>query len=159
MEIIIRFMWREDLSDVLVIENASFPSPWPERLFYKELVNPVSDLFVALAPRLGGDRVLGYIVCWLVAKEVHIQNLASHPQFRRLGIASALLEYVLSYYHQLNAQNIYLEVREHNLTAQELYKRFLFRTVGLRKLYYADTGEDAIIMQRSIPLDKNISPH
>ena len=149
-EFIIRPMWREDLNDVLRIEKVSFPSPWPERLFLKELTNPVSDLFVALAPNLGGDHVVGYIVCWLVAGEVHVQNLAAHPQFRRLGIASALLEYALSYYRHRGAQNIYLEVRKYNLTAQQLYSKFHFRSVGVRRRYYSDTGEDAIIMERSI---------
>lgn len=147
-------MYEEDLPEVLRIEKASFPSPWPERLFLKELANPLCKLFVALAPGPVGDQVLGYIVCWLVAREVHLQNLAAHPQFKKRGIASALLEHVLSYYRQLGAENIYLEVREHNLAAKELYRKFHFIPVGLRKSYYSDTGEDAIIMERPISLGK-----
>ncbi len=154
-EIIIRPMQREDLPDIILIENASFPSPWPERLFIREMVNPVSNLFVAIAPGWGGDLVLGYIACWLVANDVHVHNLAVQTHFRRRGIASALLDYVLSYYHHQGAQNIYLEVREQNWPAQELYKKFQFRPVGLRHRYYSDTGEDAIVMQR--PILTNIS--
>jgi ribosomal-protein-alanine N-acetyltransferase len=152
-KMLIRPMSRGDLRQVLFIESISFPSPWPERLFLKELANPASDLFVAVAPDLAGDLVMGYIVCWLVAGEAHIQNIAAHPHFRRRGVASALLDYMLSFYFQQGAQNIYLEVREHNLPAKELYKKFHFRTVGLRKGYYSDTGENAIVMQRSISLD------
>jgi ribosomal-protein-alanine N-acetyltransferase len=153
-EIIIRPMYEKDLPGVLLIEKVSFPSPWPERLFLKEMANPLCKLFVALSPGIVGDQVLGYIVCWLVAREVHLQNLAAHPHFRRRGTASALLEHVLSYYNQLGAQNIYLEVREHNLAAQELYRKFRFMPVGFRRRYYSDTGEDAIVMERSLSLDK-----
>jgi len=149
-EIFIRPMHQEDLHDVMLIENASFPSPWPRNLFIRELGNPISDLFVAMSSGRAGDLVLGYIVCWLVAGDVHIHNVAVHPHFRRGGIASALLEYVLSYYQQRGAQTIYLEVREQNRPAQELYKKFQFHPVGLRHRYYSDTEEDAIVMQRPI---------
>jgi ribosomal-protein-alanine N-acetyltransferase len=95
---------------------------------------------------LGKQRVLGYICIWLVNGEVHILNLACHPDFRRHGIATSLLKYSLLFSIQKGVKKAFLEVRECNHEALSLYEKYGFEPIGIRKGYYSDTKEDAIVM-------------
>ena len=128
------------------IEKASFPTPWTSGMFLAELTSPRSYHFVAT--RQGGkkDLVLSYIFFWLFMEEVHILNLATHPDFRKLGIASSLLLFVLDFAYQRGGILYLLEVREGNQAAVSLYRKVGFTSWGVRKKYYADTDEDGIIM-------------
>lgn len=94
-----------------------------------------------------GGGVLGYLCLWFVVDEVHITNLAVHPSHRRRGVARALMATILGRYRAEGATRAILEVRPSNHEAQRLYESFGFRTVGRRKAYYFDNGEDALVME------------
>jgi [ribosomal protein S18]-alanine N-acetyltransferase len=143
-------MRRDDLPDVMAIEIASFALPWTEEMFLNELSRgTLSELFVARLPGAGAPPPLGgYICLWLVSDELHINNLAVHPRWRRHGIAAALLEAALAHGRADGARAAFLEVRASNAAAQGLYRRFHFAPVGVRTRYYTHPVEDALIMRR-----------
>lgn len=140
----IREMAETDLDEVLAIERQSFPSPWSRQLFKRELALPLAKSFVAQA--VCPEKVWGYFCCWLIIPEVHILNIAVHPQKRRQGIGSSLLRYGLAYSWQKGGRYFTLEVRLSNYPAIGLYKKFHFQPYGIRRRYYTDTGEDALVM-------------
>lgn len=145
-------MREEDLDDVLVIEKASFPSPWSRHAFLYELrENRVAALWVARPDGPGtGPAVLGYLCLWVVADEVHVTNFAVHPAWRHRGIGRYLLGELLRLYRRQGAVRAALEVRPSNAEARQLYAGFGFRVVGVRKGYYFDTGEDALVMEADL---------
>ena len=139
----IRRMTLEDLEQVVAIDKASFSLPWPERSFRFEITdNPASRAWVA---ELDG-KVVGAIVAWLLVDEAHIATIATHPDFRRQGIASQLLTHALRMMMNEGALTSVLEVRESNAAAQEMYRKFGFEESGRRPRYYRDNSEDAILM-------------
>lgn len=144
-QIEIRRMLRKDLEEVLAIEKISFPAPWSRFLFEQEFLFPHAHLLTA-CDRADSGRVWGYLCFWLVAEETHILNLAVHPQWRRRGVGSRLLEYVVDFSRAKGVEEISLEVRRSNYRAISVYRRFHFQPLGIRPRYYQDTGEDAIIM-------------
>lgn len=143
MTLLIRRMILEDIPAVIELEHISFSLPWPERSFRFELTdNPTSRCWVAEVDR----RVVGMVVGWLFVDEIHIATIATHPDFRRQGIGRKLLSHTLIHAMQEGARSSFLEVRESNLAAQEMYRKFGFEEAGRRKRYYRDNGEDAILM-------------
>lgn len=144
----------EDLEEVLAIERASFTNPWSRHAFMYELrENRVASLWVARAPGAGGvAAVAGYLCLWLVADEVHVTNLAVHPAHRHRGVGRHLLGTLLEHCRQRGAARAVLEVRPSNGAARRLYEALGFRRVGLRKGYYFDTGEDALLLEARLPL-------
>ncbi len=143
-----------DIDEVLEISRLSFPSPWSKRLFLDELANPNSHIVLA---RDDTDTVLGFACFWVVADETHILNIAVHPRFRRQGIAKRLLNHVLESAKNKGISYFALEVRNQNQAAIEFYKGFGFKAVGVRKGYYADTGEDAVLMELELKGQANVS--
>ncbi len=136
-----------DLDDVLSIERASFSMPWSRGAFLYEMEqNQVARCFVVR----DDGRVVGYVCLWEVADELHITNIAVHPDLRRRGIARALLGRVLEDARQQALRLVVLEVRPSNAEALALYESFGFRVVGRRRGYYYDTGEDALVMEASL---------
>lgn len=133
-----------DIDAVLEIEKLSFPTPWSRRLFLNELANPDSQIVLA---KDDVDTILGYICFWTVADETHIMTLAVHPEFRKQGIGKKLFAFALEFSEASGVNYFALEVRERNNAALEFYKRFGFRVAGIRKGYYRDTGEDAVLME------------
>ncbi len=125
------------------IERHSFPQPWPRETFEKELANEVARIDVALDDR---DRVLGFNNYWLVAHEVHILAIATHPDRRRGGIGRALLEHALAAGRARDCMLATLEVRRGNLPAIALYERCGFKLTHVRARYYQDNDEDALVM-------------
>ena len=143
MNLFIRRMTLEDIPVVVELDHISFSLPWPERSFRFELSdNPASRCWVA---EIDG-RVVGMIVTWLFVDEAHIATIATHPDYRRQGIARKLLIYTLESAMREGALSSFLEVRESNLPAQEMYRKFGYVEVGRRKRYYRDNDEDAILM-------------
>lgn len=139
----IRRMTLDDLPSVVELDKLSFTLPWPERAFRFELTdNPASRCWVA---DLDG-KIAGMIVAWLLVDEAHIATIATHPDHRRQGIAKELLMYALRYMSKEGAVSSFLEVRDSNTPAQEMYRTFGYEAVGRRKRYYKDTDEDAILM-------------
>lgn len=139
----IRRMTLDDITQVVAIDKASFSLPWPERSFRFEITdNPASRAWVA---DLDG-KVVGAIVAWLLVDEAHIATIATHPDFRRQGIASKLLTHALRMMMNEGALTSVLEVRESNSAAQEMYRKFGFEESGRRPRYYRDNSEDAILM-------------
>jgi len=136
-------MTLDDLLAVVELDKLSFTLPWPERAFRFELTdNPASRCWVF---ELDG-KIAGMIVAWFLVDEAHIATIATHPDHRRQGIAKELLAYALRYMSKEGAVTSFLEVRESNMPAQEMYRIFGYEAVGRRKRYYKDTDEDAILM-------------
>ena len=145
--IAIERMRSADLEEVLAIERASFSMPWSRGAFLYELEqNRVARCYVV---REDG-RLIGYICLWEVADEVHITNVAVHPDLRRRGVGRSLLNAVLDDARQRKLRLVVLEVRPSNVEALGLYESFGFRVVGRRRGYYYDTGEDALVMEASL---------
>ena len=143
MNVNIRKMTEADVPAVVALDQISFSLPWPERSFRFEVSsNPASRCWVAEVD----GRVVGMIVAWLFVDEAHIATIATHPDFRRQGIAQKLLTHTLRYTYDEGAVSSFLEVRESNLAAQELYRKFGYENTGRRKRYYKDNDEDAILM-------------
>ena len=140
----------EDLEEIMAIERDSFASPWSDELFAKEMANPISVIFVVRRFRAGKKMIVGYIVCWLVVDELHIQRIAVRSDMRRKGIASFLLHEAIEYSAKTNISMAILEVRSSNLAAIRLYEKFGFSAKGIRSVYYQDPSEDALIMGADI---------
>jgi ribosomal-protein-alanine N-acetyltransferase len=146
--VVVEAMTAEDIAAAAAIEALSFSLPWTEEMFAQELANPgVSTVLVARAEESPGARsVVGYICIWVVEEELHINNLAVHPRYRRRRIAQALLDAGLEHGHRRQASRAVLEVRASNLPALGLYRRYGFEPVGIRRQYYSHPSEDAVIM-------------
>jgi ribosomal-protein-alanine N-acetyltransferase len=146
MNVMIRKMTLDDIEQVIAIDRVSFSLPWPERSFRFELTdNPASRCWVAEVD----GKIVGMIVVWLIVDEVHVATIATHPDFRRQGIAKNLLSHALQHLSTEGAQSSFLEVRASNLAAQELYRKFGFEESGVRRRYYRDNDEDALLMTLS----------
>lgn len=151
MNLLIRKMTLEDIPAVIQLDHVSFSLPWPERSFRFEVTdNPASRCWVAEIDR----RIAGMVVAWLFVNEVHIATIATHPDFRRMGIGSRLLSHTLLQALEEGARSSFLEVRESNLAAQEMYRRFGYEEAGRRRRYYRDNDEDAILMSLE-PLNRD----
>jgi ribosomal-protein-alanine N-acetyltransferase len=145
--ITIDFMKKEDLDQVMAIEQASFSMPWSRNLFLSEFRSPsVSRLLVALAPDAPERTITGYLVFWLVAGEMHILNLATAPGSRRQGIARRLVLAGLRHGYSKDARRAFLEVRVSNHSAHKLYSSLGFTGTFVRRDYYDDPIEDAVVM-------------
>jgi len=146
-EVIIRRMRPEDVPVVHEIDMLSFSLPWPERSFHFEVSeNAVSRCWVAEAAVNGEPRIIAMLILWLLVDEAHIATVAVHPDFRRCGIGSRIIVKALEAARAEGARRAFLEVRERNVAAQEMYRKFDFEITGRRPHYYRDTGEDAILM-------------
>jgi len=146
MNINIRFMTLDDMEQVVAIDQASFSLPWPERSFRFEATdNPASRAWVAESD----GKIIGMIVAWLFVDEAHIATIATHPDYRRQGIANRLLVHTLQTVMSEGAKSSFLEVRASNIAAQEMYRQLGFEESGRRPRYYKDNDEDAILMTLS----------
>lgn len=145
----IRSMQSIDLEAVMDIENVSFRSPWSRQSFENDLKRPDSSCLVSIYHKM----ITGYLVAWQVLDEIYIGNLAVHPEYRRMGIAQDLINYLLLHCQTINWA--WLEVRISNTAAQNLYRKLGFKDISIRKNYYEAEHEDAIVMRKD--LRKNIS--
>lgn len=135
------------LRGVLEIERSSFTTPWSKQAFYGELTyNEFAHYYICLA----GKKVVGYCGMWIILDEAHVTNLAVHPLWRGRKLGALLLQTLMEQGLVLGADRITLEVRVSNALAQQLYRGMGFNSVGLRRGYYTDTNEDAIIMWRNL---------
>lgn len=131
-----------DVDEILIIENESFVAPWPGWAFIQELR---SDRSLCLVARVGG-RLAGYAVAWPLKRELHIGNLAVVRGLRRKGIGSILLRTLLRKAEKSGTEIVTLEVRASNSAAIRLYEKFGFAAVAVKRDYYRNEGEDALVM-------------
>jgi ribosomal-protein-alanine N-acetyltransferase len=134
-----------DLDAIEVIERASYPTPWSRSMFATELAKPSS---LSLGAVDDTDTLVGYLVLSRYVDAWHVMNVAVAPGARRKGVASALLHRLLDDTRHDAQRGYTLEVRVSNVGAIALYERFGFRTKGVRRGYYTDNREDALIMWR-----------
>ena len=143
MSHVIRKMTVDDLEQVVAIDQISFSLPWPARSFRFEVTdNEASRCWVA---DLDG-RIIAMLVGWFIVDELHVATIATHPEFRGQGIGREILLHALCVAKEEGAIKSFLEVRESNEVAQNMYRNFGFVEDGRRKGYYKDNGEDAILM-------------
>jgi [ribosomal protein S18]-alanine N-acetyltransferase len=136
-------MRREDLEEILWVEKSSFRTPWTRQLFEEEFRHPdLSHFLVAHCQ----EHVVGYMGFWLVLDEAHITNLAVHPGFRRRKVGDRLVRAILELAVSLGARRATLEVRAGNEAAQQLYAKYGFRLAAVRRGYYVDNQEDALVL-------------
>jgi ribosomal-protein-alanine N-acetyltransferase len=146
----VRRLTYADLPQVVAIERRAFTTPWSLAMFVLELSKPSGVCLAAVVgePEGRGEELVGYLVCSRYDAVWHIMNVSVDPDRRRRRIASTLLATLLDRVDDPGAQ-FTLEVRRSNRAAIELYDRFGFRSAGVRRRYYADNGEDAIVMWRT----------
>lgn len=145
----LRKMKEGDLPYILEIENVSFPNPWREMTFRGEICNqPISfPLVIVFKPQ---KKVIGYLVFWQIKEQMQINNIAIHPDYRRMGIAEAVLHQVLSEVRMEGAKLVTLEVRPSNIAARTLYNKLGFDVLGIKEDYYHDPPEPALVMGKKL---------
>jgi len=127
---------------IQVIEKASFPTPWSPNAFKEEIDKSVSHLWGLIAD----EGLVGYICFWEFAGEIHLMNLAVHPDKRAKGFGQYMLKRMIEAGISKGDQTVWLEVRPSNVAARRLYEKACFEETGRRPHYYKDTHEDAIVM-------------
>jgi len=135
-----------DLDAIVAIERASFTNPWTREMYLAELENHgISYCFLARNER---GTVVGFCAFWRVLDDLHINNVAVAPSFRDAGVGTALLREVLREGARLGARRATLEVRRSNEAARRLYERLGFSLAGVRRAYYSNPVEDALVLWR-----------
>lgn len=148
----LRLMTLDDVPAVMALEARCFPSVWSEKGYRHELTHNQLATYQVLERTAPQPGLVGYAGHWLILDEVTISTIAVDPALRGRGLGALLLLNALWLGIQAGATTATLEVRVGNTTAQSLYRRLEFKTVGRRKRYYKDTGEDALLMTAG-PLD------
>ncbi|EIJ79865.1 ribosomal-protein-alanine acetyltransferase [Bacillus methanolicus PB1] len=138
-----RFMEEKDIDQVLEIEHASFSLPWSREAFYNELRKNQFAVYIVVEDY---EKVVGYCGVWVVVDEAHITNIAVLPEYRGKKLGEALLRKVMELARELGAKTMTLEVRVTNYVAQSLYRKLGFQNGAIRKNYYTDNQEDALVM-------------
>ncbi|MDB5101999.1 MAG: ribosomal-protein-alanine N-acetyltransferase [Cyanobacteria bacterium RYN_339] len=135
-------MQTADLPRVVEIEKQCFGERWTINAFANELANTASAYFIGQE----GDQIIGYAGYWLILEEGHITTIGVEPRFQRRGYGELLLLHLIDHAARAGAKWLTLEVRASNDSAQRLYHRYGFTSLGKRKAYYQDNNEDALIM-------------
>jgi ribosomal-protein-alanine N-acetyltransferase len=183
----VRYMRKEDITQVNAIDREVFPTQWPPPDYRRELQNPLSRLIVVCddshkmeepeidipqgdvsgpmsrikrwwqrngffrekPPPSSGQSIIGFASMWMMVDEAHITNIAVRRSYQRQGIGELLLISIIDLAAEFKASIITLEVRVSNLSAQNLYNKYGLVQVGLRRAYYTDNREDALLMSTS----------
>ena len=140
--IIIRPMTIDDVDEVYTVEEDCFVDPWSKDSIRKELKNDLARYLVAEID----DKIVGYVGVWFVVDEGHITNVAVHSDYRGKKIGDRLVKEMVELCKENNLVAMTLEVRTSNTVAQNLYRKYGLKMGGIRKEYYSDNKEDAIIM-------------
>lgn len=145
MDIIVRKMQKTDVNQIMQIEEVSFGSHhWSRDSFLSEIDNELGNYFTALDKAT--DKVVGYGGFWLIFDEAHITTIAVNPKLRKNKIGEIILQHMINTGYKKEAKWFTLEVRAGNIPAQGLYRKYGFESLGVRKKYYQDNDEDALIM-------------
>jgi len=145
----VRRMDVRDLPDVLAIEKLSFSNPWHETTFRGEIQNDIVSSPLVAVHKTGG-KVIAYLIYWKISDEAQINNIAVHPDYRRLRIAETLLRDILGALKDDGVIFVSLEVRPSNHPARVLYEKLGFQIMGFRKEYYTNPAEDALVLGRHL---------
>ncbi len=140
---VFRYMKEEDIDQILEIEHASFATPWSREAFYNEIYNNKFAVYIVLEE---DDKIIGYCGAWVVIDEAHVTNVAILPAYRGRHLGEALLRKMMTVAKDMGARSMTLEVRVTNNVAQSLYRKLGFQNGGIRKNYYTDNQEDALVM-------------
>lgn len=135
-----------DLDRIMEIEFASFSAPW-SRQSYEELA-PLDTIDIWVARESG--RIVGYMLFQHIAEDMELHTIAVESRSQRKGIAALLIDYMVKKAHEYGTKKIFLQVRPSNDAARNLYLKKGFVPVGIRKGYYNDNGEDALVMRLSV---------
>ncbi|SJZ59951.1 ribosomal protein S18-alanine N-acetyltransferase [Garciella nitratireducens] len=135
----------EHIEDILIIENLSFPIPWSREAWIQEIRSNKLARYIMI---LDKNRAIAYGGMWLILDEAHITNIAVHPDYRGKGIGKKLMQGLIDTAKREGIMQMSLEVRKSNTIAIHLYESFGFRVEGMRKEFYLDNHEDALIMWR-----------
>ena len=138
-----RFMEMKDIDQILLIERLSFTIPWSREAFYNELTHNQYAHYLVMEEE---ERIIGYCGLWIVLDEAHVTNIALLPEYRGKGLGTGLLRKAMMEAKELGALTMTLEVRVSNHVAQSLYRKLGFENGGIRKNYYSDNQEDALVM-------------
>ncbi len=139
---VIREMVPGDIKQVMRVELACFSDPWSENALMTEAMNPSAHYSVCCV----GDELVGFAGMWIIMDECHITNVGVLPEHRRKGFGERLLIAILEEAIVRGANRATLECRRSNFPAQQLYTKYDFGTVALRRGYYRDNNEDAVVM-------------
>lgn len=133
-----------DVPEVMKIDTGAFPAPWTKEIYEQELIeNDFAHYFVMKTDT--GD-IIGYVGMWIIFDDAQITNIAVHQDYRGKKIGEKLFGFALAYAFQRGAQKLSLEVRPSNTVAKNMYRKFGLEEGSVRKNYYPDNGEDAIVM-------------
>lgn len=144
--LVIEEMKSDDIDGVFEVEKNCFEDYWSKDSFKKELSNNLAKYLVA---KVDG-KVVGYVGIWFVVDEGHITNVAVHKDYRGQKIGDRLIDKLVQVCRENKIVSMTLEVRVSNIVAQNLYKKYGFKMAGIRKEYYSNNKEDAIIMWNDI---------
>jgi ribosomal-protein-alanine N-acetyltransferase len=133
-----------DLDAVAELEGRCFTNPWTREMLARELAR--SDVARVFVVRLPGDPVAAFCSCWIVVDELHINTIAVDSAYRRMGIATELMRYVMAEAARKGARRATLEVRASNEAARKLYESLGFAVAAVRARYYTQPDEDALIL-------------
>ncbi len=137
-------MQKQHLDDVVAIEEKAYGEHhWSKESFFNEMNNQLAKYFCAFD---SSEKLVGYCGCWQIMEEAHITNIAVSPDFRRKNTGEALLVAIIKSCYNEKIKYLTLEVRVSNEPAIKLYEKYGFKSLGVRKGYYQDNDEDALIM-------------
>ena len=138
----IRRMNEMDIDGVLVVEQEAFTTPWSRDGFVNEMKNELSQYLVLVHE----GKIIGYAGMWIIVDEAHVTNVAILGEYRGQKLGEKLMTALIDRAKERGAVSMTLEVRESNLVAKGLYAKFGFVSRGVRRKYYTDTQEDALVM-------------
>ena len=133
------------IDGIVKLEKECFTIPWSREMFEEELKSKLAVYYIAM----DGEKLIGYAGMWRILDEGHITNIAVASNYRRTGVGQALLDKIIKEAEKLKISTLLLEVRASNNAARRFYEKNGFIEVGLRRGYYVDNNEDAILMTRN----------
>lgn len=148
----VRRMQSGDVPFICSLEKQIFSSPWTEEGFLYKLGNHQFNVSMA---GLIDKEIVSYAVSFFILDELHVSNVAVKKNFRRKRIGESMLWISMQVGLEMGANIVHLEVRKSNAAAIELYKKYQFELVGIRKGYYEHENEDALLMSRNLKLEKS----
>ena len=146
----IRLAERRDISELLAIEEIQFPEPWTRGMLLDEVTNTETRRYTVVVK---DGKILGYLGVMFVMDELHINTIGVLPDFEGKGIGAALMDDAWRDAKERNIERATLEVAVSNKRAQDLYYRYGFKPVGIRKNYYNKIGEDALVLWADLPVE------